>query len=160
MFLKNESNFQCGLRTKKEVFTIYPGKAIHVLDADIISINSKLKKITEEEYEAILGNKVKKETSEQKPEEPKKDNEPVSDNLNENNQSLNDENDNESSKNNEEENVPQEEVKNETTIEELPNLESRLEMLKKQWEQASRPKRKEILQKQIKEIQEKIAKLK
>lgn len=140
MFLKNDSNFQCGLRTKKEVLTIKPGEVVHVFDADIISLNSKLVQVTEEEAEAII-----KPTSNQTPNKPvvkKQDSE-----------------EGEQAKEGEGQDNGQGENKKDEP-ETLESLENKLEELKTKWEQTSRPNKKEAIQKQIKEVQEKIDKLK
>ena len=54
MFLKNSSSFQVGLRTKKEIITLKPGDVCQVMDKDIISINSKLEKVSEEEFNKFI----------------------------------------------------------------------------------------------------------
>lgn len=188
MFLKNTSEFQCGLRTKRETLTIYPGKAVHVLDVDVITINSKLVKITEEEYNALIN---ERSTSQQQPDAQQA--EQLQENSTDASTSqsqdvITEEQTEEQAEQQAEEQIEQqteqpaeeqteeqieqqaeEQAEESTNVEQhqdnqtpdtLPRLEAELERLKTLWEQANRPKRKETLQKQIKAIQEKINKLK
>ena len=176
MFLKNDSNFQCGLRTKKEVLTIRPQEVVHVLDADIININSKLVKVTERDYEEFIkANKTEQVSEVSKTEE--QANNPVPDkcaNCYEDGKNPDQEkcercNDPEDIKKDEQDieaemtegqTEDQAVVEGQENIETLESLEAKLEALKTKWQEATRPNRKEAIQKQIKEVQEKINKLK
>ena len=197
MFLKNTSEFQCGLRTKRETLTIYPGKAVHVLDVDVITINSKLVKITEEEYNELMSNKGKCSQEQQSDTANTADLNNSNDSVEQQEDSLQtntdeacaaeqtqqteqeqqgeqeQQDDNSQEQTSDEQEAAQQEAfeqeqqddtnvssQNIQTVNELPQLEAEVERLKKLWEQANRPKRKETLQKQIKAIQEKINKLK
>ena len=53
MFFKNDSKYQIGLRTKKEVLTINPGDCVHIFDSDIINLSSNLTPITEAEFNKL-----------------------------------------------------------------------------------------------------------
>lgn len=148
MFLKNNSDFKCGLRTKKEILTLAPNDIVFVLESDIISINSKLIKVTEKDYQEFLSAKDEVVVNnEPQPVVQKEENKPEDQNNGEvvENQSQEEKS---------------EEDKEPVKEESLDSLEALLDDLKKQWEAASRPKRKEAIQKEIKEVQEKINKLK
>ena len=152
MFLKNDSNFQCGLRTKKEVLTIRPQEVVHVLDADIININSKLVKVTEAEYEAFLSKDSNNEPQDTQKSQAPSDGE----------QSVKEEEQGEveqKEEGQEESEEQKQEEQNQVDPESLESLEAKLEALKIKWQEASRPNRKEAIHKQIKEVQEKINKL-
>lgn len=158
MYLKNNSDFQCGLRTKKEVITIKPGEAVHVFDSDIIMLNSKLVQITEKEFEALQKIEEKKEVKKEEKKEDKEDQPKVSnegvdkgtshakDDIKENPELTN----------------PEPEEKKDDTKEnpELIALEAKLNDLMEQWKQAEKASKKATLQGKIKKVQEDIAKLK
>lgn len=166
MYLKNDSSFQCGLRTKKEVLTLNPGDAIFVLDSELLTINSCLTRITEEEYFNIkratkkqINEVVKQEV---KPTEvspvptqpdtqvketelqPKQPEEVVVKQVTEVKPAT----------------TPVVDGSKEDKTDSLTELETKLEELKQQWQTAKRASKKASIQKQIKDVQDKIAKLK
>lgn len=156
MFLKNDSNFQCGLRTKKEVLTIRPQEVVHVLDADIININSKLVKVSEAEYEAFLSKDSNNEPQDtQKSQAPSDAGQPVK----EEQQGEVEQKEEGQEEGQEESEEQKQEEQNQVDPESLESLQAKLEALKIKWQEASRPNRKEAIHKQIKEVQEKINKL-
>jgi hypothetical protein len=169
MFLKNDSNFQCGLRTKKEVLTIMPGQIVHVLDADIISLNSKLVKVTEEEYNnSIKQEQVKHDEPIQVQVELQQNNQQVDEQKEQVEQQVEEQKQDEEQKEQVEEQAEEqveEQKEDEEQTESQPeqlsveSLEAKLEDLKIQWQQTSRPRRKEAIQKEIKRVQEKLNKL-
>lgn len=180
MFLKNDSNFQCGLRTKKEVLTIRPQEVVHVLDADIININSKLVKVSERDYEEFIKankteqvalnlNEVSKNEEQVNNPVPDKCGNCYADGKNPDQEKCERCNDPEATKKDEQnteaemtedQTEDQAVVEGQENIETLESLEAKLEALKTKWQETTRPNRKEAIQKQIKEVQEKINKLK
>ena len=167
MFLKNDSNFQCGLRTKKEVLTIMPGQIVHVLDADIIALNSKLVKVTEQEYNtSIKQEQVKHDEPIQVQVELQQNNQQVYEQKEEVEEQVEEQKQDEEQKEEVEEQKEDEQQKEDEEQTELQPeqlsveaLEAKLEDLKVQWQQTSRPRRKEAIQKEIKQVQEKLNKL-
>ena len=167
MFLKNDSNFQCGLRTKKEVLTIAPGEIVPVLDADVITINSKLVRVSEEEYNEFVRNKNNKQVTPpqqqvQQQEQPQQQ-EQVQEQEQQEQVQEDQQEQVQEEKQQEEQNEQVVENNNESETEQqvdtIESLEGKLEDLKTQWQQASRPRRKEAIQKEIKEIQDRLNKL-
>ena len=159
MFLKNDSNFKCGLRTKKEVLTLNPGDVVFVLDSDIISINSKLSIVTEQEFNKL----AKSTTSEELPDSVLNEkidvNEPL---VNPEPEQITIVNPEPEQINQNSELVENSKVKIENVNvpkSELEQLEETLESLKQKWEQAEKPGKKAQIQKKIKAVQEEIAKL-
>lgn len=162
MFLKNDSKFQVGLRTKKQLLTFAPGQIEHVLDSDIISINSKLVKVSEEEYNNYIGNSKTLEV----PSNAQKHDvftEPVNDIQKDNITSDGQDNDNiTNSEQNLEQNeisskdTPNQDQKEIQTNNDNSNLVHKLEKLKIQWQNTNNAKKKETIAKQIKELSKKI----
>lgn len=145
MFLKNNSKFKIGFKTKKETLSILPNDCIKVFEKDIIKLSAKLIEITEEEYKEWLNSKVEKTKSTDAV-----DNKPV---VNEDEtQSTG----TEKSEVKTDETQPTEQV---VEDEEIATLHNKLEELKNAWEQSSRPNKKAAIQKQIVEVKEQLEKL-
>ena len=157
MFLKNDSNFQCGLRTKKEVLTIKPKEVVHVLDVDILTINSKLVKVSEKEYDEYLKSLKTEQIVTQPIKEDSKESVKEEDQAQVNEIKA----DSETNKKDEQEENKEagEQQEDQTQAETLEALEAKLEELKNKWQQTTRPNKKEAIHKEIKEVQDKINKL-
>lgn len=147
MFLKNDSKFQIGLRTRVNILTIRPNECVHILDKDIIDLNKNLRRISETEYNnwvnkstQLVNNSVEPEIS-------------VASQVNNPEENSNEHD-------NEKEEITENSNGESADLTELEILEKELNQLKTAWEQAKRPNKKAALQNQIKEIQEKINKLK
>lgn len=171
MFLKNNSNFKIGFKTKKETLSILPNDCIKVFEKDIIKLSAKLIEITEEEYKEWLSSKTEKDVA---TEEVDEDNQPV---VNEDETQSAETEKTEVKTDETEKDVaideiqPTEteksEVKTDETQpteqvvedEEIATLRNKLEELKNAWEQSSRPNKKASIQKQIVEVKEQLEKL-
>ena len=139
MFLKNNSEYQVTLLTRKGNVVINPGKTVHILERDIIKLNSLLTVVDENETneETVVapeGNDFKGDAN-----EPKADDKSETDDESKDTKKVDDE-------------------KSDKT--ELEVLEEKLEKLKSAWENVKRPNKKAEIQEQIKQVQEEIAKLK
>ena len=139
MFLKNNSEYQVTLLTRKGNVVINPGKTVHILERDIIKLNSLLTVVDENETndETVVvpeGNDLKGDTN-----EPEADGKSETDDESKDTKKVDDE-------------------KSDKT--ELEVLEEKLEKLKSAWENVKRPNKKAEIQEQIKQVQEEIAKLK
>lgn len=139
MFLKNNSEYQVTLSTRKGNVVINPGKTVHILERDIIKLNSLLTVVDENEtneeaVEVPEGNDLKEDTN-----EPEADDESEITDESKDTKKVDDE-------------------KSDKT--ELEVLEEKLEKLKSAWENVKRPNKKAEIQEQIKQVQEEIAKLK
>lgn len=144
MYLKNKSETATViLKTRKGFKTVLPLGTIEVEERDLLTgLNSNLVKIAKEEIQ--LEAKKEETKIEDKKEETK-----LEDKKEETIEIKKDEL--------VEEVLEVKEVEDKT---ELELLEEKLESLKQTWETTSRPKKKETLQKEIKEIQTKIEALK
>ena len=139
MFLKNNSEYQVTLSTRKGNVVINPGKTVHILERDIIKLNSLLTVVDENETNeetvaAPEGNDLKGDAN-----EPEADDKSETDDESKDTKKVDDE-------------------KSDKT--ELEVLEEKLEKLKSAWENVKRPNKKAEIQEQIKQVQEEIAKLK
>ena len=139
MFLKNNSEYQVTLSTRKGNVVINPGKTVHILERDIIKLNSLLTVVDENETneETVVapeGTDLKGDAN-----EPKVDDKSETDDESKDTKKVDDE-------------------KSDKT--ELEVLEEKLEKLKSAWENVKRPNKKAEIQEQIKQVQEEIAKLK
>ena len=139
MFLKNNSEYQVTLLTRKGNVVINPGKTVHILERDIIKLNSLLTVVDENETndETVVvpeGNDLKGDTNESEA-----DGKSETDDESKDTKKVDDE-------------------KSDKT--ELEVLEEKLEKLKSAWENVKRPNKKAEIQEQIKQVQEEIAKLK
>ena len=145
MFLKNNSNFKIGFKTKKETLSILPNDCIKVFEKDIIKLSAKLIEITEEEYKEWLNSKVEKTKSTDAV-----DNQPVVNEDETQSTGI------EKTEVKTDETQPTEQV---VEDEEIAALHNKLEELKNAWEQSSRPNKKAAIQKQIVEVKEQLEKL-
>lgn len=175
MFLKNNSKFKIGFKTKKETLSILPNDCIKVFEKDIIKLSAKLIEITEEEYKEWLSSKTEEIKS---TEEVDKDNKSA---VNEDEtQSTETEKaevktteteETEVKTTEEEKDITTDETEKDVTTdetqsteqvvedEEIATLRNKLEELKNAWEQSSRPNKKASIQKQIVEVKEQLEKL-
>lgn len=142
MFFKNDSEYRCSFRTKKEVHDLKPGDCVEVMEMDLLGEpNSVLVRITENEYNEwkksgnVVEDIVVDENVDQTDVEDKKE-------------------DNEDDKKQDKKQEP-DDKKEEKSWEEK-SFEQQLEDLKAQWEEAKRPNEKAQIAKQIKDLQEKI----
>ena len=167
MFLKNNSEYQVTLLTRKGNVVINPGKTVHILERDIIKLNSLLTVLDENETNektvvAPEGNDLKGDA-----------NEPKADDENETNEKTvvapegNDLKGDANEPKADDENETDDESKDTKKVDdeksdktELEVLEEKLEKLKSAWENVKRPNKKAEIQEQIKQVQEEIAKLK
>ena len=169
MFLKNNSKFKIGFKTKKETLSIPSNGCIKVFEKDIIHLSPKLIEITEEEYKEWLSSKTEKDVA---TEEVDEDNKSVvsEDETNETEKTEVKTNETESTEPEKTEVKTTEEEKGITTDEaqsteqvvedkEIATLRNKLEELKNAWEQSSRPNKKASIQKQIVEVKEQLEKL-
>lgn len=169
MFLKNNSNFKIGFKTKKETLSVLPNDCIKVFEKDIIKLSAKLIEITEEEYKEWLNSKVEKTKSTDAV-----DNQPV---VNEDETQSTGIEKTEVKTDETEKDVTTDETQSAETEksevktdetqpteqivedEEIATLHNKLEELKNAWEQSSRPNKKAAIQKQIVEVKEQLEKL-
>ena len=159
MYFKNDSIFQCGLRTKTKILTIKPGDVVQILDSDIIELNPVLVEISEEEFKkakkAEKKEKVEATTDDIKDaveivDAPQPVTIPETELKDEPNEDVKDE--------------VKEDVKNDkpskpAKLNDLEKLETKLEDLKQKWQEADKASKKAQIQKKIKEVQEQINKL-
>lgn len=161
MFLKNNSKFKIGFKTKKETLSILPNDCIKVFEKDIIKLSAKLIEITEEEYKEWLSSKTEEIKS---TEEVDKDNKSV---VNEDETQSNETEKDVATDETQSNETEETEVKTDETQpteqvvedEEIATLHNKLEELKNAWEQSSRPNKKASIQKQIVEVKEQLEKL-
>ena len=164
MFLKNNSKFKIGFKTKKETLSIPSNGCIKVFEKDIIHLSPKLIEITEEEYKEWLNSKTEKDVATDAG-----DNQPVvNEDETEKTEVKTDETEKdvvtdetqsaetEKSEAKTDETQPTEQV---VEDEEIATLRNKLEELKNAWEQSSRPNKKASIQKQIVEVKEQLEKL-
>lgn len=165
MFLKNNSNFKIGFKTKKETLSILPNDCIKVFEKDIIKLSAKLIEITEEEYKEWLNSKTEEIKS---TEEVDKDNKSA---VNEDETQSTETEKAEVKTTEEEKDITTDETEKDVATdetqsteqvvedEEIATLRNKLEELKNAWEQSSRPNKKASIQKQIVEVKEQLEKL-
>lgn len=142
MYFKNDSIFQCGLRTKTKILTIKPGDVVQILDSDIIELNPVLVEISEEEFKKAKKKEKVEATIDDIIDAPQPVTIPETE--------LKDE--------------PKEDVKDDkptkpAKLTDLEKLEAKLEDLKQKWQEADKASKKAQIQKKIKEVQEQINKL-
>lgn len=142
MFFKNDSEYRCSFRTKKEVHDLKPGDCVEVMEMDLLGEpNSVLVRITENEYNEwkksgnVVEDIVVDENVDQTDVDDKKE-------------------DNGDDKKQDKKQEPDD--KKEAKSWEEKSFEQQLEDLKAQWEEAKRPNKKAQIAKQIKDLQEKI----
>lgn len=165
MFLKNNSKFKIGFKTKKETLSILPNDCIKVFEKDIIKLSAKLIEITEEEYKEWLSSKTEEIKS---TEEVDKDNKSA---VNEDETQSTETEETEVKTTEEERDITTDETEKDVATdetqsteqvvedEEIATLRNKLEELKNAWEQSSRPNKKASIQKQIVEVKEQLEKL-
>lgn len=142
MFFKNDSEYRCSFRTKKQVHDLKPGDCVEVMEMDLLGEpNSVLVRITENEYD-----------------EWKKSGTVVEDVVVDENGNELDDQDKKEDKEEHKKQKPDDKKEEDDKKEQEPDmsLEQQLEDLKAQWEEAKRPNKKAQIAKQIKDLQEKI----
>lgn len=161
MYLKNDSTYQVGLKTKKRILFINPGKYEFIPDNEIIDISNRLTEITEEEYNKAIGVKSKadKKAKTEVVEEEKelKFTEVLEPTVSE--ESIKEEPVKETKRTrkaleNTEETSSKKSGKNKKESKE--DIEKRINFLKQDFINASNSKAREVLAKQIKELQKKL----
>lgn len=141
MFFKNDSEYRCSFRTKKEVHDLRPGDCVEVMEIDLLGEpNSVLVRITENEYNEWKSNEHEDDKKVDIVPDKKDEQEDKAEDTEEENK----------------ENADEDKTEDKEDEQEDKSLEEQLEDLKAEWEQAKRPNKKAQIAKQIKELQEKI----
>ena len=141
MFLKNNSVYLCGIRTRQGVKTIKPGDAIYIYEADLLDHNDNLTVIDEAEYEQLKNKEVTKSAPVKEPKVEDK---------------VEDKGDEKVEDKGEDKGEDKVEDKVEDKGEEKATIEKEIKALKLQWTKSRNAKQKESLQKKIMKLQEQL----